>query len=636
MPSWKKVITSGSNAAFSSLIVSNTITGSISGSLTGSLQGTASWAQNSLTASYVNPLYQNVIITGSVYLATSSIYFSGSSAASRLVWNNTDGTLDLGLKGGNVTLQIGQEEVIRVVNKTGANLLESEYKAIRIRRADEGGAQGQRLAVVLAQANNDPNSVDTLGLVTENIDVNQEGFITTSGLVRGIDTTGTLQGETWADGDVLYLSPTTAGAITKIKPQSPQHSVTIGYVVYAHQNNGIIFVKVDNGYEIDELHNVRITTASLTSGQLLVRSGSNNSGVWINSNQLTGSYGLTGSLSFVNGGVTGSLFGTASWATNALTASFAPNYLLTSSFNTWTGSNSSRFSGTSSYANFTRVLRISGSLPGDVEEGGNVYILPVYRSGNAVFGSTGSIYAVSSISSTGILHYSASLDRILTTASWAVNALTASYAMNAPSALPGGNFGEIQYNNSNTFDGVPALIYTGSTLIGSGSFSGNLRLGLYRGAQTDIIVDSAADEVLIYTHYIPSGTFTDNDVIRVRWRTYNDSKGNPEYYIYMADTSDFSTISGSSANIIAFCTASDAIGYLQMKRDFSLNATNGTLEHITTSIPLITDDISLIATTPIKTFSMDWNTTDYWMFFSAKPNDGNNLCVSKYCTVERI
>jgi hypothetical protein len=53
MPSWKKVITSGSAAAFSSLIVSSTITGSLSGSLTGSLQGTASWATNALTASYI-------------------------------------------------------------------------------------------------------------------------------------------------------------------------------------------------------------------------------------------------------------------------------------------------------------------------------------------------------------------------------------------------------------------------------------------------------------------------------------------------------------------------------------------------------------------------------------------------------
>jgi hypothetical protein len=184
---------------------------------------------------------------------------TGTAGVAVLRWNDTDGTLDLGLKGGNVVLQLGQELVQRVVNKTGANLLESGYKVIRIRRVDEGGTQGQRLAVVLAQGDNDANSVDTLGLVTENIDNNQEGFITTSGLVRNINTTGSLQGETWNDGDVLYLSPTTAGALTKVKPIAPQHTVVMGYVVYSHANNGKIFVKVDNGYELDELHNVTTT-----------------------------------------------------------------------------------------------------------------------------------------------------------------------------------------------------------------------------------------------------------------------------------------------------------------------------------------------------------------------------------------
>ena len=239
---------------------------------------------------------------------------SNAGAIARLKWNDTDGTLDLGLKGGNVTLQIGQEQLVRVVNKTATNitLLEANYQAVRLT-----GAQGQRLKVDLAQATSDSLSAETLGLVTETIANNQEGFVTTSGLVRGIDTTGTLQGETWSDGDALYLSPTTAGRITNIKTVAPNHLVIIGYVVHAHSTQGTIFVKVDNGYEIDELHNVLINTGSLTPGQLLVRSGS----VWINSTQLTGSYGLTGSLTITQNisasSFTGSLFGTASFATTA-------------------------------------------------------------------------------------------------------------------------------------------------------------------------------------------------------------------------------------------------------------------------------------------------------------------------------
>jgi predicted heme/steroid binding protein len=180
----------------------------------------------------------------------------------RLVWNPADGTLDLGLLGGNVTLQIGQEQVARVVNGSSADFLESEYKAVKII-----GAQGQRLQVDLAQANNDPNSKDTLGIVTETILRNQEGFITTSGIVRNIDTTGALQGEVWNDGDTLYLSGTIPGQLTNVKPTAPIHTVIVGFVVYAHQNNGKIYVKVDNGYELEELHDC-LPTPYINNGVL--------------------------------------------------------------------------------------------------------------------------------------------------------------------------------------------------------------------------------------------------------------------------------------------------------------------------------------------------------------------------------
>jgi len=198
----------------------------------------------------------------------------------RIVWNSTDGTIDVGLKGGNVTMQVGQEQFVRVVNKTGADLLEANYQCVKI-----SGAHGQRLKVGLAQANNDANSADTIGLVTETILNNQEGFVTTSGIIRNINTTGSLQGETWADGDVLYLSGTTAGRITNIKPSAPIHTVIVGFVVYAHNNHGEIYVKVDNGYELDELHNVRIN--GVTNGQVLTY----NNGLW--ENQTNGSGTVT-------------------------------------------------------------------------------------------------------------------------------------------------------------------------------------------------------------------------------------------------------------------------------------------------------------------------------------------------------
>lgn len=184
------------------------------------------------------------------------------TTAGSVYYNDADGTLDLILKGGNVTLQVGQETVLRVVNKTSTNvsLLQSNYQAVRIT-----GSQGQRPKIDFAQATNDVLSSETIGLVTETIANNQEGFITTSGLVRNINTTGSLQGETWLDGDILYLSPTIAGSITKVKPTAPNHLIIIGYVISAHITQGTIFVKVDNGYELDELHNVKIDTPANNS-----------------------------------------------------------------------------------------------------------------------------------------------------------------------------------------------------------------------------------------------------------------------------------------------------------------------------------------------------------------------------------
>lgn len=179
-------------------------------------------------------------------------------------WNNTIGSSETLLKGGNVTIKNGVDLVARIVNKVVPNttLSKASYQAVRV-----SGAQGGRLAVSLAQANNDNNSADTIGIVTETIATNQEGFILTVGQLENINTTGSLQGETWVDGDVLYLSPTTAGRLTNIKPTGATgHIVVIGYVEYAHAVNGKIYVKIMNGWELDELHNVFITNPTGGAG----------------------------------------------------------------------------------------------------------------------------------------------------------------------------------------------------------------------------------------------------------------------------------------------------------------------------------------------------------------------------------
>jgi hypothetical protein len=194
-------------------------------------------------------------------------------SAGQLAWNDTLGTLNLGLKGGNTISNLGQHIHARVVNKTTplVNLTKAGYEVVIV-----AGATGQRLSVKLAKADNDANSAGTLGIVAENIAGNAEGFICSVGNLTNINTTGSLQGETWNDGDSLYLSPTTFGAVTNVKPSAPFHEVRLGYVEYAHAINGKIYVKIDNGYELDELHNVAITTP--LNGNYLEYNGT----VWVN------------------------------------------------------------------------------------------------------------------------------------------------------------------------------------------------------------------------------------------------------------------------------------------------------------------------------------------------------------------
>ena len=217
---------------------------------------------------------------GKVSVINFSISSSANPSQGGLGWNTSLGTLDLGLAGGNTISNVGQHLHARVVNKTTplVNLTKAGYQVVIV-----AGATGQRLSVKLAKADNDANSAGTLGIVCENIAGNQEGFICSVGQLTNINTTGSLQGETWNDGDSLYLSPTTFGAVTNVKPSAPFHEVRIGYVEYAHAVNGKIYVKIDNGYELDELHNVAINSGTLANKDILQYNSS--SLVWENKKQ---------------------------------------------------------------------------------------------------------------------------------------------------------------------------------------------------------------------------------------------------------------------------------------------------------------------------------------------------------------
>ena len=116
------------------------------------------------------------------------------------------------------------------------------------------GATGNRPTVTLAQANNDTNSAQTIGFTKTAIANNGFGFVIVRGELEGLNT------NSLTEGVQLYLSPTTAGAYTITKPSAPQHLVYVGIVIRAHPTLGVILVSVQNGYELNELHDVALAS----------------------------------------------------------------------------------------------------------------------------------------------------------------------------------------------------------------------------------------------------------------------------------------------------------------------------------------------------------------------------------------
>lgn len=134
------------------------------------------------------------------------------------------------------------------------------------------GATGDHASVKRADNDSDVTSSKTVGIVAADISASQNGPVVTRGYVDGINlSTG------YSAGDILWLGEN--GGFTKTKPSAPEHLVFVGVVVRA-TNNGIIYVATQNGYEIDELHDVSIN--SPTSGQILKYNGT----VWVNDSGL--------------------------------------------------------------------------------------------------------------------------------------------------------------------------------------------------------------------------------------------------------------------------------------------------------------------------------------------------------------
>lgn len=152
-----------------------------------------------------------------------------------------------------------------VNNRTGSTLTKGQVVYIN-------GAQGNRVTVALAQANSEATCSKTFGIVESDIANNKSGYVITQGSLIGLDTSA------FSEGATVYVSPTVAGGITATKPVAPSHMVVVGFIERSNSSNGSIFVKVQNGFELEELHNVLLV--SETEGQVLTYDGA--TGLWEN------------------------------------------------------------------------------------------------------------------------------------------------------------------------------------------------------------------------------------------------------------------------------------------------------------------------------------------------------------------
>ena len=168
-----------------------------------------------------------------------------------------------------------------VRNETGATLTKGTVVYIN-------GASGNKATVTKASAASESASSKTFAILSADILDNQNGTAVTVGLLKGLNTLA------FSPGANLWLS-TTAGEITQTPPVSPNHAVFLGNATRIHATQGEIEVRIQNGYELGELHDVLLT--SPTEGQVLKYDAT--SGLWKNGTDVGGVAwgGITGDLS---------------------------------------------------------------------------------------------------------------------------------------------------------------------------------------------------------------------------------------------------------------------------------------------------------------------------------------------------
>lgn len=183
-------------------------------------------------------------------------YVPNGEAAGSLFWDPDAGIPAVGTIDGD-RIDIGEKSVWYVKNQTGSTIA----KGAAVYASGTLGSSGQILVAPMI-ADGTINAKLFLGLAQQPIDDGGDGYVVSLGKVRQVDTSA------FADGDVLYVSSSTAGALTATEPAAPRLKLPIAIVVKAAAN-GTISVRQTAGTYLAESHDVQVSSPA--ENELLAR-----------------------------------------------------------------------------------------------------------------------------------------------------------------------------------------------------------------------------------------------------------------------------------------------------------------------------------------------------------------------------
>lgn len=185
------------------------------------------------------------------------------TTAGQFWFDSATGAFNAKMGNNNITQQIG-EEFFRY-GKASATISDVNLQAVY-----KTGTVGASGVITFAPTVAGITRADQiLGIATEPIAINGFGRITTSGVVRGINTTGSVYGEVWADNDDIWYNPVTGG-LTKTEPVAPNIKLRMGTVIKAGSGgSGSFFVSLGSTSTLGGTDS-NVQFGSLANGQLVI------------------------------------------------------------------------------------------------------------------------------------------------------------------------------------------------------------------------------------------------------------------------------------------------------------------------------------------------------------------------------